>query len=170
MSISNVNSTVPSPDDQDLDWQAFRYISGEMSADELAAFERLLGVDQSAREAVARSVELLGQMSTVPGSTVETVRPNRHPKIFAAVMTVAALIVVCLSFATFREAPTDEPGRTLIALWSEPRDPDLLNDEPDDESDDELAAVDGADADGLTVPGWLVAALESSSDDTSEEE
>lgn len=170
MSVSrNDNSTT---DDQDLDWQAFRYISGEMSADEVAAFEQLLGVDQAAREAVARSVVLLGQMSTVavPGSIVETVRQNRRPAAFAAIVTVAALIVVCLSFATFNRQSTDEPGRTLIALWTEPRDPNLLNDEPDSDSEDELAAMDGDDADGLAVPGWMLAALESSSDDASEED
>ncbi len=42
----------------DLDWQAFRYISAEMPSDEVAQFEEQLSTDQRSRESVARAVEL----------------------------------------------------------------------------------------------------------------
>lgn len=167
------NSTVPSPDHQDIDWQAFRYISGEMAEHDANTFEQLLSVDQAAREAVARSVELLGRMSSVslPGPTVnvQSARPSRHPKVFAAAVAVAALVVVCLSFFGFHQS-TNEPGRTLIALWTEPRDPNLLNDDPDGEPEDDFVAMTGEEADELAIPGWLLAALEPSSDDTAEDD
>lgn len=43
---------------EQLHWDAFRYISGEMNGGELASFEALLAEDQRARQAVAQSVEL----------------------------------------------------------------------------------------------------------------
>lgn len=42
----------------DLDWTAFCYVAGELSADEAARFEDRLAGDQAAREAVARAVEV----------------------------------------------------------------------------------------------------------------
>ena len=42
----------------DLDWLAFRYVSGEMTAEEHAAFEENLTESQPAREAVAAAVLL----------------------------------------------------------------------------------------------------------------
>src|SRR6476660_2205915 len=44
----------------ELQWLAFRYIFGEMTADEAAEFEVRLDHDQTAREAVAESVALAG--------------------------------------------------------------------------------------------------------------
>lgn len=41
-----------------LDWTAFRYVADEMDADERCRFEASLVVDQAAREAVARAVEI----------------------------------------------------------------------------------------------------------------
>src|SRR5262245_16159830 len=48
------------PDDagDELAWLAFRFIAGEMTADETTAFELRLADDQAAREAVAAAVEL----------------------------------------------------------------------------------------------------------------
>ncbi len=42
----------------ELDWLAFQYIAGELTAEETVGFEDRLAVDQEAREAVARAVEL----------------------------------------------------------------------------------------------------------------
>lgn len=44
--------------EHELDWQAFRYISGEMTPDEAAAFEDRLSEDQPARDAVCAAVGL----------------------------------------------------------------------------------------------------------------
>lgn len=43
--------------EQDLDWLAFCYVSGELSSAELAAFEDRLATDEAACEAVARVME-----------------------------------------------------------------------------------------------------------------
>jgi hypothetical protein len=42
-----------------LDWSAFAYVSGELSPNEAEAFELRLEYDHTAREAVARAVELM---------------------------------------------------------------------------------------------------------------
>jgi hypothetical protein len=44
--------------DSDLNWLAFRYITGEMAETEVAAFEQSLAESQPAREAVAAAVRL----------------------------------------------------------------------------------------------------------------
>jgi hypothetical protein len=49
----------------DLDWQAFRYISAEMPPDEVAQFEEQLSTDQRSRESVARAVELAEALAVV---------------------------------------------------------------------------------------------------------
>lgn len=57
------------PDDRqrpsDLDWQAWCYVSGEMTSDESAAFEARLADDLAACEAVARAVELNDALAAV---------------------------------------------------------------------------------------------------------
>src|ERR1700685_1826130 len=55
-----MNTDNRNPDEtSDREWRAFRYVSGEMAADEIDDFERLLADDQSARELVAHSTQLL---------------------------------------------------------------------------------------------------------------
>jgi hypothetical protein len=57
----SANDPLPSQtvaDGSDLDWLAFRYVAGEMTADELTAFEENLAESQPAREAVAAAVLL----------------------------------------------------------------------------------------------------------------
>jgi hypothetical protein len=84
---------------EDLEWTAFRYIANELSAAETAAFEQQLADVQSAREAVARCVQL-----THCVVAVEDVRAcwpvvaNRRPRRgWLAVALVAAAAVVCLA-------------------------------------------------------------------------
>ena len=48
--------------DDDRQWQAFRYVLGEMSPDESQAYEQLLADDQEARELVAASVGLVADL------------------------------------------------------------------------------------------------------------
>jgi len=49
-----------------LDWLAFRYVTGEMTDEESAAWELQLADDQLAREAVAGAVEVLQTLSQLP--------------------------------------------------------------------------------------------------------
>ncbi|HWC90847.1 MAG TPA: hypothetical protein VG433_14355 [Pirellulales bacterium] len=60
----------------ELFWQAFRYASDEMTAAEREAFETVLANDQSAREAVARVVELEGLVRSVENAPVEVSGPR----------------------------------------------------------------------------------------------
>jgi hypothetical protein len=56
--------------DREIDWQAFLYVSGEMSPAEAETFEDQLAHDQEAREAVAAAVKLLGELAASrPGET-----------------------------------------------------------------------------------------------------
>ena len=48
---------------EELDWLAFRYLANELNESEQEAFEDRLADDQSAREAVARAVELTQTLS-----------------------------------------------------------------------------------------------------------
>ena len=66
----------------DFDWLAFRYVSGEMTAEEHAAFEENLAESQPAREAVAAAVLLaqavgLAEKSQADGARAELV-PASH--------------------------------------------------------------------------------------------
>jgi hypothetical protein len=45
--------------ENDREWNALRYVLGEMSPDEIEAFEEILATDQEARELVARSTGLV---------------------------------------------------------------------------------------------------------------
>lgn len=54
----------------ELSWLAFRFVAGELSGDELAAFEQRLEVDQGAREAVAEMVELTTAVQCVASTDV----------------------------------------------------------------------------------------------------
>ncbi len=53
----------------DLYWTAFQYVADELQPDDAAAFERRLETDQTAREAVARVVELSQTVRALPAET-----------------------------------------------------------------------------------------------------
>ena len=59
--------------ERDREWLAFRYIAGELSGEETAAFETELEVSQVAREAVARAVELSQAVAIAESQQVELV-------------------------------------------------------------------------------------------------
>ena len=55
--MNNLTENQWTPRDE-LEWDAFRYVANELSADESTAFEQRLADDQEAREAVAHCVEM----------------------------------------------------------------------------------------------------------------
>lgn len=152
MSPSDQNSF-----DTDLDWQAFLYVSGEMSADESQAFEMRLADDQAAREAVAAAVEIATAVSNASAVCVAAAPvPDRRRRNLAA---VAAALAVCASCAFWLARSADERQRVdgaglpdLLALWIDPE-----TDWRDDDEDGTVAADD--DADELAVPDWMLAAV-----------
>ncbi len=62
----------------DLDWQAFCYVSGELSSAEQRDFEERLGDDQTAREAVARAVALLQVLAEASRVEKVTIASDRQ--------------------------------------------------------------------------------------------
>jgi anti-sigma-K factor RskA len=57
----------------DREWHAQRYVLGEMSPDEMEAFEEILATDQAARELVARSTRLVTNLITTAADPAESV-------------------------------------------------------------------------------------------------
>ena len=151
--------------DHDRNWQAFLYVSGEMSPAAAEEFELQLADDQSAREAVADAVQLLATMAAGvkpaaadPIAMPQSISPARN---FAALVTVAALVLVCLSVIHLRQSGRDNaPARELVSLWAESR-------SLTDDSVEADGASNGGDED-LTVPGWMLAAVETDTEKKAE--
>src|SRR5687768_11526353 len=62
-------------DKSELDWLAFCYAAGELDAAEAEAFEARLAEDQSAREALARAVELTQTIGAAENQSGDLVTP-----------------------------------------------------------------------------------------------
>jgi len=112
-----------SPDAKDdLHWLAFRYIAGEMSEEETAAFEQRLGEDQESREAVAAVVELTEAAAVAasdlsPAGQPSVVRPAVPLPVhwsvrlaWSAVGAAACLVVVIIFNAAGGLPSGDDPA------------------------------------------------------------
>lgn len=101
----------------ELDWLAFCYIAGELTADEALAFEGRLADDQAAREAVARAVELSEAIARAErGRGVLTMkRPLRRAWVGAAVAAAACLVVALVWSSRSSNAPTARPAAEPLA-------------------------------------------------------
>jgi len=149
--------------DQDLAWQAYLYVSGEMTPAASSKFEERLAADQDAREAVAQAVDLWSMLAAAPQAAVPARPVRRQRSAIAAVLaTMAALIGVFFSLNRGPSAPEGEATGDLVSLWTASQ--DLSDDETDGTGTDQVG-----DQDELTVPGWMIAALETDADDDTEE-
>lgn len=186
----NPQGTMKPNDEQDsLGWLAFRYVSGELAGDELTSFEARLDAEQSAREAVAREVELAQAVAIVAGSMapvaakVEVARATRLAPAPAGrtlsyrmrgilVMAAAAsVLIVMLATQGLRPPnPRDNTAKVtpesaaqqLAGYWQAGT---LVEAAPAASENDpmDLAAHDvigESSADEDSVPTWLLAALE----------
>ena len=132
----------------ELDWQAFRYIAGEMTEPEGAAFELQLADDQLAREAVARAVELTETVSAchfdlddeIVAAEVELPRSVKRigwwsAVVWASLGAAASLLLVLTlqgkwkndsplagAFPSQSDLQSDSTGE-LAEAWSETREP-----------------------------------------------
>jgi anti-sigma-K factor RskA len=179
-----VNESRILSDGSDLDWLAFQYVAGELSAIECEAFELRLADDQAAREAVARAVDLSGALASARSVITQPV--SQFPGVslrwrrLAAAACVAALVILGVSLRLLQKPATDDEVRQTgnanaqtttewVALWPS---------EADSDSDDvelsfnetEQSPMTDAPTDDLAVPSWMVAALEHDHDDPVEEE
>jgi len=129
--------------EHESNWQAFCYLTGELSPTEHVQFEEQLGTNQSAREALAYAVQLhyAVQMGTVQldaGSSTHAVsqsvvvhstvaNPNRRfSQVAAPVCTIAACLFVMLAWfnlPTQQNSPVadsnTETTSELVAIWTQ---------------------------------------------------
>ena len=170
----------------DLCWDAFRYIAGEMAAEEQVRFEERLAVEQNAREAVATAVEIAHGVASVPCShpATPTGRGRKRRWRVRLAWSAAAALAICAAFVggwmagDSAEETASQPGQppvvaatdasqdsaqatTLVSLWSRAATGESTHGESGDlmaGSSTELP-TDGLSEAGLEVPDWMWAAL-----------
>lgn len=158
MTFTNTDSNL-----EELDWLAFRYISGELSLAETADFEQLLADDQPARDAVVRAV----QLSEVIAATHSPAQPlsigllpavrnswKQHLAWFSSGVAACLLVALALNFT--RPAPARPSAAADLAdAWLN-RATDLTESPSD-------SGVSDLDADFATsdAPSWMVEAVRS---------
>ncbi len=180
----------PAPDNStdDCDWLAFRYVAGEMPADEAEQFEDRLAHDQAAREAVAASVRLVGLVAAAghmpgaasplpiafdtphsgPAPVAKPVPPRWMSTVWGTAGVAAALLAAfCLWNVGDLLAPSSGLVRPDMAHGELPAGPGLLaavwatSELGQDQLADDAgtALADPSDPDEVTIPDWLVAAV-----------
>ncbi len=149
----------------DLAWLANCYVTGELSADETAAFEARLETDVTACDAVARAMELnlaiaaaFDQEASQPvvRSIHETIISNRWSgaaiTALAASAVAAASIALMIGHGSATNGVVRKDGADhLVAAWASG---EAARNNADD--DDLFDATDDAD---LDPPDWMLAAL-----------
>jgi hypothetical protein len=160
----------------DLDWLAFRYISGEIAVSEAEQFEALLADDQAARDAVVRAVELTQAIVAIQTASIRpsAAMPQSWTQNVTWISTsVAALVLVTLALnfngpTKSATSDSDNIAKAWLDRSAEPvTDSMTLNATLSDE--DEFATAE--------PPNWMLEAVRSlhgddapESDETSDEE
>jgi hypothetical protein len=164
---------LPSEPWSDLSWLAFAYVSGELFDDAAVAFERRLAQDQSAREAVAEAVALVGAVAALPPETLPISRRTGFRPWLAVGAAAAACLALVIGLSRRGPMPVVpavapaqaglDPAEKVALAWSGLR--QELDAEPD-ASDDlvawleepELVADEPESVADHGLPGWLVEA------------
>jgi len=121
----------------DLEWNAQRYVLGEMSPDEIAAFEEILAIDLTACELVAQSTRLVTELVTTAADRAEPVGPRngstmparvrpaqpdevarRRPERFVGWAVTGLVAAVCCSVAVGLYLIPRTVGTTLDDIYS----------------------------------------------------
>jgi len=109
----------------ETDWVAFEYLTGELSANAVAQFEARLQDDQSARESLARVVQITQAVaiieSTVDKATERVASPSRQassvwaaPAVWLSAVALACVVfVLCWNPGT--PLPTLNSGHQPVA-------------------------------------------------------
>lgn len=142
----------PEPDDRraDLDWVAFRYLTGELAEIDRLDFEERMADDQEAREALAAAVELAGAIRQA-----EAGRRRRAGTWSRWALVAAASVIGVVCWIGPDQTPRASAGEVALA-WSDLRQPAFpTTDETAVPSREDDATDDPAD-----VPGWLIDVLE----------
>lgn len=100
----------------ELLWEAVRYLSGELSAAEAAAYEDRLADDVAAAEALARAV-VLGQSVTAPPADLEVLAQpalaaaiGRTRRAWGGVAATATAAVLCLALGWLGRGAVNRGG------------------------------------------------------------
>ena len=159
----------------ELTWLAFRYVAGELSAAEAELFEEQLATDQTAREAVATSVELYHAVAaaeaTVPAAPLTIAAKARNTwsqrLVWLATGASAAAILVVASWnATDLWSPVPtKPSVSpdLVNAWTAVQaDLALASDEAvaDEPARPALADIDEELSLPMETPSWMTAAVQ----------
>ena len=156
--------------DEELDWLAFCFVTGELSGDERSSFECRLSEDQSAREAVARAVELMQAISLaqthedaqpvlVTNGRRTTTWPRRLAWMSVGASAALVLVAAWLQFDAiarlFSPPPVDR--QELAEVWSRTRETvrDIVQSEPYEFSAPVESDLSSDDA----FPSWISAAV-----------
>lgn len=167
----------------DLEWQAFQYVSDELSESETQAFEALLAEQQVARDALVTATQLVAGLNSIaPQPAVQPARKtSSQPRSIAArpvlwgllASAVAILLLVPALFKspatsdspavpTAQTEPTPEDAEHLLDLWSESSAESSVavslntGSEALDFSDQQNVLADNQ---SLEVPDWLYTAV-----------
>ena len=133
-------SSTPSSDALEADpgFVAFRYVAGELTDAEAAAFEERLAADQAAREAVARAVEI-AQAVTVLGPQLATQalpvgrsrrgadcrthsRGPRSAAFVTVIVAAAACVALAVAFNPFNGSQPADDGQVENVESNDPHD------------------------------------------------
>jgi ferric-dicitrate binding protein FerR (iron transport regulator) len=166
----------------ELDWLAFQYVAGELTADEEEQFERRLAEDQTAREAVERAVELkeaiqLASASWVPARRTQRRLAVRRSLAWAGALAASLLLAIGLlrTISTTphvvnpppdRNLPEEDSraseavARTWVELRRSPAPEALAADTPPPEPlvASEFGVEDVTETD-VSVPQWMLTAF-----------
>ncbi len=160
------------------EWQAYRYLTGDLDAAQWQAFDARLADDLNAQHALAQMVPLVLAISS-RGPAIEqpvaqtvpcppNVRPASRWRVMVGVTTAALLVVAGMlmnpanqfdignspSSASLSGKELDLTGsQSLMTLWSELADEPVLS--ANHNLEDDLAP-----AHDLDIPRWMLAAVE----------
>ncbi len=132
------------PRRNDLAWQAFRYVGGEMDGREADAFEHRLEHDPAACAAVAEAVELTGALALIGGENLPGRRARRRLPV--ALVALAATLLVGTTLTLLMWSSSEGPGE---------RGGQLVGNVPSSETSTPLIAP----ADSLESQSWEHVAL-----------
>jgi hypothetical protein len=151
----------------ELAWQAFRYIAGEMTCEEHERFAERLAEDQDAREAVAAAVEV-SQATAIALATQPAVSrrisPNHERRAWRwlwATLATAVCIAVMWGASQLGERSSSSSAQQTAALaaqWSEVREQSSATSDEEELDEDSLVIEDHVSL--AAAPEWMFAAIE----------
>ena len=143
--------------DRDLAWLAFRYVAGDLGEAQGAVFERRLGHDQEAREAVAEAILLAGAVTNAAAEVRQAARVRSRVLLASAACILIAAGLVFSQRRMTSESPID-PEKSLALAWSG-LDQDGVEIVDPSSSFDDPTAIDPPSMDLVEAPpAWLVEA------------